>query len=96
LENLRKIYFERLTDKINLKAFFEFYKWFDTNMGNFIHQLIPRKTRYNGINYVVESHMLERAKLQYMFQNNYLGDTARDYRTSRIEILSLEGELRKK
>lgn len=96
LENLRKIYFERLTDKINLKAFFEFYKWFDTNMGNFIHQLIPRKTRYNGINYVVESHMLERAKLQYMFQNNYLGDTTRDYRTSRIEILSLEGELRKK
>lgn len=74
---LRDVYFNRLTDKINLKNFFEFYKWFDTNIGVFIGQLIPRKTKYLGTNFVIESHMLERAKMEYGFADIYLGDSNR-------------------
>jgi hypothetical protein len=77
LENLRNIYFNRLTDRINLKGFFEFYKWFDTNMGQFIAQLVPRKTKFLGINFVIESHMLERPKVEYLFSDIYLGDSHR-------------------
>lgn len=95
LENLRNVYFNRLTDKMNFKAFFEFYKWFDTNLGSFIAQLLPRKTSYNGINYLVESHMLERSKFQYRFDNNYLGSQTKDYRRSEIQILAIEGAMRK-
>jgi tetratricopeptide (TPR) repeat protein len=58
LENLRSIYFNRLTDMVNLKGFFEFYKWFDTNLGQFIAQLVPRKTKFLGTNFVIESHLL--------------------------------------
>lgn len=77
LENLRTIYFNRLTDMVNLKGFFEFYKWFDTNLGQFIAQLVPRKTKFLGTNFVIESHMLERPKMEYLFSDIYLGDGTR-------------------
>jgi hypothetical protein len=79
LEDLREIYFNRLTDKINLKSFFEFFKFFDTAMSQFISALLPRKTRFLGINFVVESHMLERSKIEYMFSDNYLTDPFRPH-----------------
>lgn len=72
LEKLREIYFNRLNDKINLKSFFEFFKWFDRSIGHFIEALIPRKTKFRGINYVIESHMLERAKYQHQNVDMYL------------------------
>jgi hypothetical protein len=63
----RKVYFNRLDRKINLKHFFEFFKWFDDAMGEIIADLIPKKTNYFGINFVVESHVLERNKFMYHF-----------------------------
>lgn len=77
LEHLRNIYFNRLTDKVQLKSFFEFYKWFDNNIGMFVSQLIPRKTSYLGTRYVLQSHMLERPKFEYQFADIYLGDSIR-------------------
>lgn len=77
LDNLREIYFKRLEKNINLKSFFELFKWFDTNIGIFIKKLIPRKTKYLGTNYVIESHMLERHKMEYFFSDIYLGDDKR-------------------
>jgi len=77
LDNLRSIYFNRLVDRINLKSFFDFYKWFDTNIGQFIAQLLPRKTKFLGTNFVIESHMLERPKMEYQFADIYLGDSNR-------------------
>jgi hypothetical protein len=77
LENLRNIYFNRLTDVVNLKGFFEFYKWFDMNLGQFVAQLVPRKTKFLGTNFVIESHMLERPKMEYLYSDIYLGDSTR-------------------
>ena len=77
LDVLKNVYFNRLTIKLNVRTFFDFYKWFNTNIGKFIEQLIPRKTRYNGINYVIQSHMLERPKVQYHFEDQYLGENNR-------------------
>lgn len=72
LENIRQVYFDRLTDRMNLKGFFEFFKWFDSSMSLFIESLLPRKTRFLGVNFVVESHMLERNKIEYQFSNTYV------------------------
>lgn len=94
LENLRTVYFNRLTDKINLKSFFEFFKWFDTSMGMFIEQLIPRKTNFLGINYVIESHMLERAKSHYHQEGQYLGDDNRHTSTT-ILMQEIAGTVKK-
>ena len=75
LEKLRDIYFNRLKDKMNFRNFFEFYRWFDLSMGNFIEQLVPRKTRFKGMNFVIESHVLERHKMEYKSNEIYLGDS---------------------
>lgn len=91
LDALRQVYFNRLTDKINLKQFFEFYKWFDTNIGTFISQLIPKKTKYFGTNFVIESHMLERSKFEYLFSEIYLGDSNRTGLRDRILLQLLVG-----
>lgn len=71
LEVLRNVYFNRLKDKLNFKAFFEFYSWFDNSISTFIAQLLPRKTIFKGSNFVVESHMLERHKQEYYFHESY-------------------------
>lgn len=77
LEVLSDLYFNRLTDKINLKSFFEFYKWFDNNIGTFLGQLLPRKTRFLGTRFVIESHMLERARVRYQSGEQYLVESQR-------------------
>jgi hypothetical protein len=77
LSALRQIYFQRLTGIMNLKGFFEFFKWFDESMGKFIEQLVPQKTDFRGINYVIEPHALERAKLQHQSAEQYVGPDRR-------------------
>jgi len=74
LETLRDVYFNSLTEKINFKQFFEFYKWFDTSIGVMIEQLMPKKANFLGVNFVIEPHALERAKLRYHNSGNYTID----------------------
>ena len=77
LERMRNIYFNRLEERMNFRSFFEFYKWFDLSISTFIAQLVPRKTRFKGTNFVIESHMLERHKIEYLSTEIYLGDATR-------------------
>lgn len=95
LDSLQEIYFNRLTQKMNVKGFFDFYTWFNTNMGKFIEQLIPRKTRYNGINYVIQSHMLERPKVQYHFEDIYVGTNNRNRQKEVLLLQLFTGLIRK-
>ncbi len=92
LENLREIYFNKLTGQMNIKGFFEFFKWFDTNIGTFVSQLLPRKTKFLGTNFVISSHALERPKVQYNFEDIYLGDSNRDALKDTILLQLLQGE----
>lgn len=78
LETLRNVYFNRIREKLNFKSFFEFFRWFDTSIGTFIKQLVPRKTNFKGTNFIIESHMLERHKLEYLFNEIYLGESDRN------------------
>jgi hypothetical protein len=77
LSVLRDVYFNRLTTKINNQAFFEFFKWFDSTVADMIEMLVPRKTRFLGVNFVIESHMLERPKFTYSYSDIYLGENDR-------------------
>jgi len=77
VEQLRKIYFNRLTDKLNYKVFFDLFKWFDTSYTDLISSLMPKKTQFLGINYTIESHMLERHRMRYLYDQQYtLGTVA--------------------
>ena len=91
LGKLRRDYFNRLTEKINLKSFFDFFVWFDQNIGDFIKQLIPERVSFGGLNFVIESHILERPKFNYNYYNIYLNENARNQtgESSRIYTLNM-------
>ena len=95
LDRLREVYFNRISKKINYQEFFEFFRWFDRSLGTFIEQLVPRKTRFKGVNFVIESHMLERNKLEHLTPEIYLGEEDRSRIRSVLLLQFIEGTIRK-
>ena len=95
IERLRDIYFNRLTSKLNFKAFNEFFKFFDMSIATFIEQLVPKKTKFMGVNVVIESHMLERHKLEYFSNNMYLGEFDRLNLNHSLLLQQIVGVLKK-
>lgn len=73
LEKISKVYFDRLVDPIDLRRYLDLFKWFDSSLTVLLNQLVPRKVNFLGINYVIESHMLERHRHRYLFDKQYLG-----------------------
>jgi len=72
LENLRKVYFNDLITRLDLSSYSQFFTWFDDAFTNLIVQFIPIRTRFLGVNYVIQSHALERHKFKYNFDHMYL------------------------
>ena len=95
IEQLRKIYFKRLTDKPDFEIFFEMYRWFNTALGSLVEQLIPRKTKFLGINFVIESHVLERNRFRYLFDDIYLNALQRDTNRGNLLLSQFVGKLKK-
>jgi len=93
LRSLREVYFHRLTNKVNFDNLFLFYKWFDDSLSVIIERLIPRTTKYLGINFVIESHFLERPKFRNMNNNIYLSASDRRDINNELLIAVLSGIL---
>jgi hypothetical protein len=93
LQTLRDIYFNRLNDKVNFKTFFSFFKWFDSTISQMIENLIPQKTKFLGVNFVVEPHMLERPKIRYNTFDLYLGPN--DRAAGQLLLQQLVGVIRR-
>lgn len=91
LARLRDLYFNRLRSKLDFKAFFEFFRWFDGSVGTFVAQLVPRKTRFRGMNFVVEPHVLERAKVAYRHADLYLNQATRSDPAAALVVPELDG-----
>jgi hypothetical protein len=77
LRNLRRIYFNRLTEKLNFVQVFQFFKWFDETVGNYLEQMLPYDSKFMGCNFVIEPHALERPKFIYNYYDLYLGEENR-------------------
>lgn len=95
LTALRELYFKRLTDKVNFKEFFAFFKWFDRSIGKFIDYLLPSKTNFLGTNFIIESHFLERHKYRYYFDDIYLGESDRDNLKGEIKLQLITGSIKR-
>ena len=64
-------------------------------MGKFIEQLLPRKTKFKGINYVIQSHMLERPKLEYHCEDIFIGVNNRNRQKEVLLLQLFTGTLKK-
>ncbi len=67
MEKLREIFFRKVqNDIVDLQKYLDYYKWLDSAMNQMIDQLMPFSARYaENVRNVVESHSLERNKVQY-------------------------------
>ena len=95
LRDLRNVYFNRLTGTVNYKNFFDFFRWLDDSFDVMIENLIPRKTNYLGFNFILESHALERAKVQHGYGDVYLGESTRRNLKGIILLRQLIAQVRK-
>ena len=95
LRDLRRIYFNRLTEKMSLMKFFSFFKWFDNTVGDMLEELVPRSSKYMGANFIIESHSLERPKFTYAYSDMYLGEIERP-NPGEIFVQQLIGVLKKR
>ena len=78
LENLRKVYFEDLTTKLNLSSYSQFFTWFDQAFTKLVSNFIPLRVNFLGINHVIESHVLERHKTRYFYDDQYTVNRKKD------------------
>jgi len=68
LNNLRRLFFERVTGDLDFDRFSEYFKWIDTAISRIVEDLFPISSRFSGgISTVIDSHILERNKYQNKF-----------------------------
>ncbi len=68
LDVLRNNYFKRLHGSLNFRVFADLLEFFDRSFVDMIRRLIPARVTFLGDEFVVESHMLERPKLQWNYR----------------------------
>jgi len=68
LKYLRQFFFERVRNVPDLDKFIDYYKWLDATLETMLMQLVPASAQVSdGIDNIVESHILERSKYQSKF-----------------------------
>ena len=72
LDILRINYFKRLSGTINFRIFADILEFFDRTFIDMIRKLIPARATFLGDEFVVESHMLERPKMQWNYRRKDL------------------------
>ena len=65
ITKVRDLYFERIVGRVNYNSVIEFQRWFNGNFASLVEQFIPHTADFLGINFVIESHLLERHKFEY-------------------------------
>jgi hypothetical protein len=78
LKDLRGVYFNELLEKINLETYRNLFKWLDNSFTDLVFANIPKSTNFLGINFVYDSHFLERHKIKYNYDEIYLKSLPRD------------------
>ena len=57
--------------------------------------MLPKKTKFKGVNFVVESHMLERPKVEYQFNEIYLGEGERHNINNSLVLQEIDSTVRR-
>lgn len=68
LDSLRNTYFSKLKGELNFRLFADMLEFFDRSFIDMVKRLIPVRANFLGDEFVVESHMLERPKLQWNYR----------------------------
>jgi hypothetical protein len=91
----RKIYFNNLLEKVDLKKYRSLFKWIDNSFTDLLYSLTPRSTNFLGINFIYESHVLERNRFNYLSDEIYLKALPRDPSRGNLLLSQFVGRLDK-
>ena len=78
LNTAKEIFFNNLIEKPDLEKYRTIFKWIDNSFSDSVYSIVPRTTNFLGINFIYESHVLERNKFKYSFDEIYLKSIERD------------------
>ena len=60
---LRQLFFERVSNELDLDKYIDYYKWLDDALGEMLVALVPASLKHSdGINNVIENHLFSRDK----------------------------------
>jgi hypothetical protein len=91
----RKNYFHNVLEKIDLLKYRNLFKWIDNSFTDIIYSSVPRSTNYLGINFIYESHVLERNRFKYLFDEIYLKALPRETFRGNLLLSQFVGKLKK-
>lgn len=72
LIQLRKLYFNNILETIRLGKYRSLFKFIDNAFTELVGEMLPHTTKFMGINFVYENHMLERNSFEYLYDEIYL------------------------
>ncbi len=62
LEQLKSIFFSRVTNTPDLDKFINYYKWLDDTISKMIDYVVPASSQFREVSDVIENHLFERSK----------------------------------
>lgn len=65
-------FFKNIEGNINIEKLLSVYTWLESSFEEIIKKSLPKKTKFLGMNYVVEPHTLERSKVTLHNENSYM------------------------
>jgi len=71
-DHLSDVYFNRLTGKLDFMRTYDVFRWVDIALTNLVESILPKRTKFMGINYVIEPHILERGKVKYTSYESFM------------------------
>ena len=92
---MREIFFNNLLERIDLQKYKDLFKWVDTTFTHSIFKTLPRHTTFLGINFVYESHVLERNRMRYLSDEIYMKALQRDPARGNIFLSQFVGRISK-
>jgi len=95
LKILREIYFNNVLEAINLEKYRDLFKWIDNSFTEIVYSMVPRTTNFLGINFIYESHVLERNRYQYLYDEIYMKALQRDRQRSQILLSQYVGKAKR-
>ena len=93
--HLREVYFNNVLEVLNLQKYRELFKWIDGSFTDTLYSLVPRTTNFLGVNFVYESHVLERNRVRYLSDQIYLKSLERDSSRGNIFLSQFVARVKK-
>ena len=88
-DHFSDVYFNRLTGKIDLARTYDVFRWVDVALTDLVESILPKRTKFMGINYIIEPHILERAKFKYRYDEMFmLADKETGLKFDQMEALN--------